>query len=60
MGALIYGGVLVTLKKAFSFTLGTMAPSSLLGVARTLYETLLFSLKHWPFMLFNQRLCFAQ
>lgn len=42
MGALIYGGVSVTLKRAFSFTLGTKALSSLLGVARTMYEALLF------------------
>jgi hypothetical protein len=59
MRALIYGGVSVTLKRAFSFTLGTKAPSSLLGVARTMYEAFFFT-KHWPFMVFNQRLCFAQ
>lgn len=45
MGALICGGVLITLKRAFSFTLGTKAPSSLLGVARTMYEAPLFFTK---------------
>jgi hypothetical protein len=60
MGAFIYGVVSVTLKRAFSFTLGTKAPSSLLGVAKTMYEALLFFTEHWPFMVFNQRLCFTQ